>query len=347
MVRVGTLPLRLLALQYGADLVYSPEIIDKKIITCQRVFQEKSGTWRYETIKDKRHVFETHPSEKSRLIFQLGTADPELALQAALVVKQDVGGIDLNCGCPKHFSIQGGMGAALLDDPPRLEKILRTLVTKTGLPISCKIRLKKNLEETLSLCKMIESTGVVALTVHGRTREERPKHAAHWDQIGEIRKIIRSIPIIANGDIFTPEDIDKVKAETGVTSVMMARGAMWNVSLFKHGLGEAPLPPYEVYRAYLKQAHELNNMFANTKYTLMQMIEVPSPASDQNNPLNSDIFKKLQQSKTYKDLFNALGLEWKEAGENNEEEGQKRAAPDFPTMAEEDSLNVKKLKLTL
>lgn len=85
MVRVGTLPMRLLALEYGADLVWSPETVDKKIIGCERVYNSHMGTYDY--VKDGRTlVLRTHPREKDQLIFQLGTADPDLALQAALTV---------------------------------------------------------------------------------------------------------------------------------------------------------------------------------------------------------------------------------------------------------------------
>ncbi|KAJ1670095.1 tRNA-dihydrouridine synthase 2, partial [Spiromyces aspiralis] len=74
MVRVGTLPMRLLCLEYGADLVWGPEIVDKSIIGCERVYD------------GGKSIFECHVREKDKLIFQLGTADPELALKAALVV---------------------------------------------------------------------------------------------------------------------------------------------------------------------------------------------------------------------------------------------------------------------
>lgn len=67
-----------------------------------------------------REIFRTHPFERPRLIFQLGSSDPELAVQAAKVIVNDVAGIGLNCGCPKPFSLSGGMGAALLQTPKKL-----------------------------------------------------------------------------------------------------------------------------------------------------------------------------------------------------------------------------------
>jgi tRNA-dihydrouridine synthase 2 len=118
MVRIGTLPTRLLSLEYGASLVWGPEIVDKAIIGCTRQVNPRTGVISF--IKGGRSIFECHPIEKSRLIFQLGSSDPILAREALKVIEGDVGGVGLNCGCPKAFSLQGGMGAALLKDPERL-----------------------------------------------------------------------------------------------------------------------------------------------------------------------------------------------------------------------------------
>lgn len=71
-------------------------------------------------LKNGRSIFDCHPLEKSRLIFQLGSASPELAVQAMKVIQHDVAGVGLNCGCPKSFSLSGGMGAALLKEPEKL-----------------------------------------------------------------------------------------------------------------------------------------------------------------------------------------------------------------------------------
>lgn len=127
-----------------------------------------TGTIDYRKGKAKALTFSTCDAEKGKVILQLGTADADLALEAALTVKQDVAGIDLNCGCPKKFSVQGGMGAALLTNPDNLKKILTNLVDHSGVPVSCKIRLLDTQEETIELVKMIIATGVKALTVHCR-----------------------------------------------------------------------------------------------------------------------------------------------------------------------------------
>ncbi|CAG8433032.1 6325_t:CDS:10 [Ambispora gerdemannii] len=256
-----------IAIWGGYYLVYSPEIVDKRIITSIRIFNESNGLVTYLDPQSKSTCFQTHISEKPKLIFQIGTADPELALQAALTVKQDVTGIDVNCGCPKKFSIQGGMGAALLSKPDLLKKILTNLVQNSGLPVTCKIRILETKEKTIELCKMIESTGVRAIAVHCRLRDERPRNPGHWDIFRDLVENI-SIPIIANGDIFTRADITRLK-EISSNSVMFARGAKNNVSVFcKDG---KLLPLRKVVILYVKKAIEFNNHFSNTKYTIMQM----------------------------------------------------------------------------
>lgn len=99
-------------------------------------------------------------------------------------------------GCPKEFSIKGGMGAALLKQPEKIKEILCLLVKNLSIPVTCKIRLLSTVEETVKLCKMIESCGVAAIGVHGRTKDDRPRHPNNNKAIQMISNNI-SIPIIA------------------------------------------------------------------------------------------------------------------------------------------------------
>ncbi|KAF9337258.1 hypothetical protein BG006_005658 [Podila minutissima] len=265
MVRVGTLPLRLMALEYGADLVYTPEVVDKGIVGAERVVNEDNGTIDY-NMKGVS-VFRTHPSEKDRLVFQIGSANADLALEAALTVAQDVSTIDLNCGCPKRFSVHGGMGAALMEEPEKLCGILRKLVQHSGLPVTCKIRIFEDREKTLNLVRMIEATGIKALAVHCRYRDERPREPGHWDRFQEIVDAVK-IPVIANGDVMEYCDIARVQKLSGVTGVMIARGAQSNVSVFRR---EGPVAHLDIVKGYIRKCMFTRNLHSNTKYVLMQM----------------------------------------------------------------------------
>lgn len=270
MVRVCTLPMRLLALDYGADLVYCEEIIDRKLLLSQRIENGVLGTIDF-VMSDGTIVFRTCPQEKGKVIFQLGTSDAKRALAAARMVEKDVAGIDINMGCPKEFSIKGGMGCALLTQPEKVKRILTTLVEGLSIPVTCKIRVLPDLDKTIELAKLIESTKVAALAVHGRKRDERPHHKNRNHFIQAIASAL-AIPVIANGgsrEILQFQDIEKFRIETGASSVMIARAAEWNCSIFRK---EGMIPLYDVVRQYLRYAFKYDNNEINTKYCLLQMM---------------------------------------------------------------------------
>ncbi|KAJ4442081.1 hypothetical protein ANN_11947 [Periplaneta americana] len=191
--------MRLLALDYGADIVYCEELIDWKLLRSIRRENEVLGTIDYIDTTDGTVVFRTCQREKTRVVFQIGTCDAERALRVAKMVEHDVAGIDVNMGCPKEFSVKGGMGSALLSEPDKAQNILRTLVQGVKVPVTCKIRILPELEDTLKLCKTLASCGIAAIAVHGRTKDERPRHANHNDVIKAVAHSL-DIPVIANAD---------------------------------------------------------------------------------------------------------------------------------------------------
>ncbi|XP_059190887.1 tRNA-dihydrouridine(20) synthase [NAD(P)+]-like [Centropristis striata] len=299
MVRVGTLPMRLLALDYGADVVYCEELIDIKMAQCQRVVNEVLETVDF-VAPDERVMFRTCEREKDRVVFQMGTADPDRALTVARLVEKDVAAIDVNMGCPKEYSTKGGMGAALLSHPDKIEAILRKLVAGVSIPVTCKIRILPTLEETISLVRRIEKTGITAIAVHGRLKEERPRHPLHCDYIQAVAQAV-SIPVIANGGsldlVKTNADIEEFRKVTGTSSVMLARAAMWNASVFSH---QGPLPVERVMEEYLKYALRYENHAFNTKYCLCQMLR---------DKVESPLGKQVQAAQTNAELSEAYGLQ--------------------------------------
>uniref|UniRef100_A0A8C9XZH6 Dihydrouridine synthase 2 n=1 Tax=Sander lucioperca TaxID=283035 RepID=A0A8C9XZH6_SANLU len=299
MVRVGTLPMRLLALDYGADVVYCEELIDIKMAQCHRVVNEVLETVDF-VAPDERVMFRTCEREKYRVIFQMGTADPDRALTVARLVEKDVAAIDVNMGCPKEYSTKGGMGAALLSDPDKIEAILKKLVTGVSIPVTCKIRILPSLEETLALVRRIEKTGVAAVAVHGRLKDERPRHPLHCDYIQAVARAV-SIPVIANGGsldlVKTNADIEEFRRATGASSVMLARAAMWNASVFSD---QGPFPLERVMEDYLKYAIRYTNHAFNTKYCLCQMLR---------DKVESPLGKQVQAAQTNAELSEAYGLQ--------------------------------------
>ncbi|XP_073461220.1 tRNA-dihydrouridine(20) synthase [NAD(P)+]-like isoform X3 [Aquarana catesbeiana] len=298
MVRVGTLPMRLLALDYGADIVYCEELVDLKMLQCKRVVNEVLQTVDYVS-PTERIVFQTCEREKGCVVFQMGTADAKRALAVAKLVENDVAAIDVNMGCPKEYSTKGGMGAALLSSPEKIEEVLKTLVNGISKPVTCKIRILPTVEETVSLVKMIEKTGVAAIAVHGRKKEERPQHPVHCDFIKAIAEAV-SIPVIANGGsqeiIREFVDIEAFKSLTAASSVMLARAAMWNPSIFRR---EGILSINDVIHDYIRHAVHYDNHYTNTKYCLCQMLR---------DQLESSLGKKLHAAQSTKEICEIFGM---------------------------------------
>ncbi|XP_061361068.1 uncharacterized protein LOC133304987 isoform X4 [Gastrolobium bilobum] len=287
MVRVGTLPFRLLAAQYGADITYGEEIIDHKMVKCERRINELIGSTDFVEKGTENVVFRTCDQEKNRVVFQIGTSDAVRALTVAQLVCNDVAAIDINMGCPKSFSLSGGMGAALLSKPELIHDILTTLRRNLSTPVTCKIRLLKSPHDTVELARRIEKTGVSALAVHGRKVPDRPRDPAKWSEIADIVSAL-SIPVIANGDVFEYDDIQRIKSATGVightprlslpnsclgtsraSSVMVARGALWNASIFSP---EGKVSYEVVKREYIRKCILWDNDLKSTKQTLKEMI---------------------------------------------------------------------------
>lgn len=271
MVRINGLPFRLMALNYGADLVYSEELIDYRLAESHRVVNKHLGTIDFVDVENEV-IFRTCSRERDHLILQIGSNDPERALKAVRLVADDVMAIDFNFGCPKSFSLKGGMGAALLTQPDKIRALLTTVINSIDLPVTCKIRVLPNLKDTLNLVRLIESCGVSAIGVHGRTKLERPRHKNRNDFITAIVNEI-NIPVIASGgssEIKSFQDILNFRCETKASSVMVARAALKNCSIFKRD--NKLLDMDTLIKDYLKLAIDYDNFFSNTKFTIQNFL---------------------------------------------------------------------------
>lgn len=255
-------------------------------------------------------MFRTHTileTQARKLIFQLGTASPTLAVEAARIVAKDVAGIGVNAGCPKHFSIHSGMGAALLQTPDLLCEILTDLVKSVGpgteynVPISVKIRLLEPHEKTFGLVERLVKTGIEHLTVHMRTTPMRPSQPAIREPeiIKGIVNICRGagVHVFLNGDIEHRAASDHLSKEYDLDGCMIARGAETNPSCFAGG--EKDMKPWlDVARECLTTAMQVDNHFSNTKYIMSQIV-----------PGKSELYKLVTGAKTYKDMCAVMEVE--------------------------------------
>jgi tRNA-dihydrouridine synthase 2 len=261
--------------------------------------------------KDQKEslIYRLHPErEGKRLIFQIGTSDPERAVQAARIVAGDVAGIDVNAGCPKPFSTSGGMGAALLQTPDKLCSILEALVkeiaTKFEIGISVKIRLLETRERTEALVRKLVATGITGLSIHCRTTPMRPRERAIREQLKMIADICREsgVACLMNGDVENRGQAEQLLTEYGVDGAMIATAAESNSSCFRSEADGGLAPWKDVVEEYIKTSMGVENRWGNTKYLLTHLIPGKHP-----------VYRKITTSKSYSQACRMLGLEHLEA----------------------------------
>ena len=177
-------------------------------------------------------------SEKAErpLAMQIFAATPEMAAEAAAYVEElgmaDI--LDFNMGCPAPKIVKNGEGSALLRDPERATAILTAIRKAVKMPFTVKMRIgwDESSINVVEMAKRAEAAGVDAITVHGRTREQFYRGHADWEKIGEVRRAV-NIPVIANGDVRTYDDLDRIRAATGCEAVMVGRAAQGNPWIFR------------------------------------------------------------------------------------------------------------------
>ena len=155
--------------------------------------------------------------------------------------------IDINMGCPVKKIAKKGGGSGLIRDPELAARIVDTVAAAVAIPVTVKTRLGwcGSDADPVSWCRQLESAGAQLLTLHGRSREQGFKGRADWGAIAAVKRAL-TIPLIANGDINTPEDALRCLAQTGADGVMVGRGTMgapWLVGQIDAALGGRPIPP--------------------------------------------------------------------------------------------------------
>jgi len=213
-------PFRRLAKRHGAAMVFCEMTSSDGLV--------RNNPKTYELLEYK--------AEERPIGAQLCGADPVVMADAARIVETlgfDV--LDLNYGCPVRKVIAREAGAAMLTDLDRLERVTSAVVNAVNLPVTAKIRIgwDKNSTNAPDVARVLERSGVKWITVHARSRTEKFAGQAHWEVIRDVKEAVPDLPVIGNGDVKTPEDAQRMIAETGCDAVMVGRGSFGNPWLFR------------------------------------------------------------------------------------------------------------------
>jgi tRNA-dihydrouridine synthase B len=254
MAGVTDRPFRMLCKRMGAGMAVSEMVSSNSLL--------------YGSEKTKRRA--NHEGEVDPISVQIVGADPKmLALAAQYNVDNGAQIIDINMGCPAKKICNVLAGSALLQNEPLVAQLLEAVVGAVNVPVTLKIRTgwDKQNRNAISIAKIAEASGIQALAIHGRTRACAYTGDAEYDTIAAVKASVK-IPIIANGDITTPEKVKYVLEQTGADAVMIGRAAQGRPWLFReisHYLATGyhlPTPEVgEMHRVLRDHVHELYDFY--------------------------------------------------------------------------------------
>lgn len=267
MAGVGNFAFRKICKEMGAGLIYAEMVSDKALI--------------YDNAKTKEMLY-VDPSEQP-VSLQVFGGDIESIVAGAKIIDQQSNAqiIDINMGCPVPKVVKSDAGAKLLLDPNKIYEIVARVVDAVNKPVTVKMRSGWDSHTIYAVenALKIEKAGAKAIAIHGRTRKQMYEGKADWNIIKQVKEVVKTIPVIGNGDVKTPEDARRMLDETGVDAVMIGRAVLgnpWLISQIVTYLETGQIAPEPTPQEKITKALEHLDLLLKLKGEKLAVLEMRS-----------------------------------------------------------------------
>lgn len=282
MVRVSDPAFRVLCREQGAGLAFT------EMLYAQAIIHKPAAVLR---------LFKPRPQDKP-LGVQLAAFEPQMLSKAVSIAAKTADLVDLNLGCPVPKASASGVGAVLLEKPEKIVELVKAMRLATEKPITAKMRLLDSLSKSVSLAQQIEKAGADAITVHGRTKQQKHAGPVDFEAIRSIKEALL-IPVINNGGIVDRTSLLEIQEKTACDGFMLARSAIGNPGIFAQLQGKKGISKMDGLKRYLELCQELGFMhFGRIKQQALRFA---------HEMKNLELHQRLEKAKTIPEIQTIIG----------------------------------------